>query len=166
MNSTLAADRGPGKATPKLALAAFTLIEIMLVVSIIALLAAIAVPSFLRARKRSQAVTVKNDLRLIDHAIEQYAVETSKGSGAPVFVDDWLDYIKETTNLYDGGQDVFGHDYGDQTVDTLPSVPAATWDNLSDAVDPSFWSPYQRETTASSAPAAPRHKTKRRRFRG
>src|ERR1700759_5062605 len=158
------AAKRPADGTPaKLAFAAFTLIEIMLVVSIIALMAAIAVPSFLRARKRSQAVTVKNDLRLIDHAIEQYAVETSKPSGAPVFADDWLDYIKESSNLYDSGQDVFGTDYGDQTVDTLPHVPATTWDTLSDAVDANFWSPYQRETTASSAPPPTRHKTKRRR---
>jgi len=76
MNSPRAAKRSAGGIPAKLALAAFTLIEIMLVVSIIALMAAIAVPSFLRARKRSQAVTAKNDLRLIDHAIEQYAVET------------------------------------------------------------------------------------------
>ena len=42
----------------------FTLVEIMIVVAIIALLAAIAVPGFLRARKRSQASRVVNDLRL------------------------------------------------------------------------------------------------------
>ena len=44
---------------------AFTLIEIMIVVAIIALLAAIAAPSLLRARKRSQAVSILTDLRLI-----------------------------------------------------------------------------------------------------
>ena len=45
---------------------AFTLVEIMIVVAIIALLAAIAVPGFLRARKRSQASRIVNDLRMID----------------------------------------------------------------------------------------------------
>ncbi len=44
----------------------FTLVEIMIVVAIIALLAAIAVPGFLRARKRSQASRILNDLRMID----------------------------------------------------------------------------------------------------
>jgi len=48
----------------------FTLVEIMIVVAIIALLAAIAVPNFLRARKRSQATQVLEDLRLIDSAID------------------------------------------------------------------------------------------------
>ena len=56
----------------------FTLVEIMIVVAIIALLAAIAVPNFLRARKRSQATQVLEDLRLIDSAIDQYAIEYNK----------------------------------------------------------------------------------------
>ncbi len=48
----------------------FTLVEIMIVFAIIALLAAVAVPGFLRARKRSQASRVVNDLRLIDAAVD------------------------------------------------------------------------------------------------
>ena len=59
----------------------FTLVEIMIVVAIIALLAAIAVPGFLRARKRSQASRIINDLRLIDSAVDQYAIENNKASG-------------------------------------------------------------------------------------
>ena len=62
----------------------FTLVEIMIVVAIIALLAAIAVPNFLRARKRSQATRILEDLRIIDSAIDQYAIETNKSSGADV----------------------------------------------------------------------------------
>ncbi len=62
----------------------FTLVEIMIVVAIIALLAAIAVPGFLRARKRSQASRVINDLRLIDSAVDQYAIENNKSTGATV----------------------------------------------------------------------------------
>ena len=60
--------------------AGFTLVEIMIVVAIIALLAAIAVPGFLRARKRSQASKILNDLRLISSAMDQYAIETNKKS--------------------------------------------------------------------------------------
>jgi type II secretory pathway pseudopilin PulG len=123
------------------------LVEIMVVVAVIALLAAIAVPSFLRARKRSQAATVKNDLRLIDDAIQQYAIETTKLTGAAVYVSDWVDYVKNDTRLSDTGQDLFGHDYADQSVDTLPVVPQQTYDSLSDAVDAAFWAPYLRETT-------------------
>ncbi len=47
----------------------FTLVEIMIVVAIIALLAAIAVPGFLRARKRSQASRILNDLRMIERPV-------------------------------------------------------------------------------------------------
>jgi prepilin-type N-terminal cleavage/methylation domain-containing protein len=120
----------------------FTLVEIMIVVAIIALLAAIAVPGFLRARKRSQASKVLNDLRMIDSAMDQYAIETAKKTGDAVAVPDWTNYVKKDTVLYATGQDLFGNDYGAQTVDTLPKVPATTKDNLSDVTDDAFWSPF------------------------
>ncbi|MEO6786925.1 MAG: prepilin-type N-terminal cleavage/methylation domain-containing protein, partial [Chthoniobacteraceae bacterium] len=50
--------------------AGFTLVEIMIVVAIIALLASIAVPNFLRSRKRSQATAILEDLRIIDSAVD------------------------------------------------------------------------------------------------
>lgn len=140
---------------------AFTLVEIMIVVAIISLLAAIAVPGFMRARKRSQATMVKNDLRLIDSAVAQYAMESNKMAGEAVLVDDWLDYIKDESNLYDA-QDVFGNSYGDQIVDALPYVPAKTWDALSDVADTTFWEPYQRAPTDTP----PVTKKKKRRRRG
>jgi prepilin-type N-terminal cleavage/methylation domain-containing protein len=122
--------------------AGFTLVEIMIVVAIIALLAAIAVPGFLRARKRSQAAKVLNDLRMIDSAVDQYAIETSKSTGSVVAVADWTNYVKRDTTLFTTGQDLFGDDYGDQTVDSLPKVPTNAWNTLSDVADTSFWSPY------------------------
>ena len=122
--------------------AGFTLVEIMIVVAIIALLAAIAVPGFLRARKRSQASKILNDLRMIDSAVDQYAIETGKKSGDPIAVSDWTNYVKKDTMLYTTGQDIFGDDYGAQTVDSLPAAPAAAWAALSDVADTSFWSPY------------------------
>ena len=120
----------------------FTLVEIMIVVAIIALLAAIAVPGFLRARKRSQASKIINDLRMIDSAMDQYAIETSKKSGDPIAVTDWTNYVKKDTVLYATGQDLFGNDYGDQTVDSHPTVPANAKANLSDVTDDTFWSPF------------------------
>ena len=120
----------------------FTLVEIMIVVAIIALLAAIAVPGFLRARKRSQASRIINDLRLIDSAVDQYAIETNKSTGASVNVADWTNYLKKWTNLYVTGADIFGNTYGVQTVDTIPKVPTTTKNNLSDVTDGAFWSPY------------------------
>jgi prepilin-type N-terminal cleavage/methylation domain-containing protein len=122
--------------------AGFTLVEIMIVVAIIALLAAIAVPGFLRARKRSQASKILNDLRMIDSAVDQYAIETSKVTGFTVAVADWTNYVKKNAQLYNSGQDMFGDDYGVQTVDSLPKVPAAAYASLSDVADTTFWSPF------------------------
>jgi prepilin-type N-terminal cleavage/methylation domain-containing protein len=120
----------------------FTLVEIMIVVAIIALLAAIAVPGFLRARKRSQASRIINDLRLIDSAVDQYAIETNKKSGDPVAVTDWTNYLKKGTNLYVTGNDILGAPYNAQKVDSLPGVPASSKTSLSDVTDSTFWSPY------------------------
>jgi prepilin-type N-terminal cleavage/methylation domain-containing protein len=122
---------------------AFTLVEIMIVVAVIALLAAIAVPSFLRARKRSQAARILDDLRLIDSAVDQYALETSRTPGFPVAVNDWTNYLKRNTSLYLSGADLFGNPYGQQTVDTLPIIAPSVKAALSDVADTSFWSPYQ-----------------------
>ncbi|MDP9003226.1 MAG: prepilin-type N-terminal cleavage/methylation domain-containing protein [Verrucomicrobiota bacterium] len=122
--------------------AGFTLVEIMIVVAIIALLAAIAVPGFLRPRKRSQASRVINDLRLIDSAVDQYAIENNKTSGASVLISDWTKYLKAGTNLYLTANDIMGNSYGNQTVDTLPRVPTTTKNALSDVTDNTFWSPY------------------------
>jgi prepilin-type N-terminal cleavage/methylation domain-containing protein len=122
--------------------AGFTLVEIMIVVAIIALLAAIAVPGFLRARKRSQASKVLNDLRLISSAMDQYAIETNKKSNDPIGVDDWTRYVKKDTVLYDTGADLFGELYGAQTVDSLPRVSDNTYNALSDVAPDPFWSPY------------------------
>ena len=120
----------------------FTLVEIMIVVAIIALLAAIAVPGFLRARKRSQASKILNDLRMIDGAVDQYAIETGRKSGDTVTVPDWTNYLKKDTRLFATGQDLFGDNYGDQVVDILPVVPAPAFATLSDVADTGFWSPY------------------------
>jgi prepilin-type N-terminal cleavage/methylation domain-containing protein len=120
----------------------FTLVEIMIVVAIIALLAAIAVPGFLRARKRSQASRVINDLRLIDSAVDQYAIENNKASGASVPITEWTKYLKAGTNLFVTGKDILTNDYGTQTVDTLPKVNSATYNALSDVAPDPFWSPY------------------------
>src|SRR2546423_13665721 len=120
----------------------FTLVEIMIVVAIIALLAAIAVPGSLRARKRSQQSSIINDLRLIDSAVDQSAIETNKKSGDAVSVADWTNYLKKNTNLWSSGLDILGNAYGAQTVDTLPKVPATSKTALSDVTDATFWSPY------------------------
>ena len=125
--------------------AGFTLVEIMIVVAIIALLAAIAVPNFLRARKRSQATRILEDLRMLDAACDQYAIDNNKGSG-PISFADIKNYLKTGTILYSGTgtlpNDLFGNSYGPFTVDSIPKVPTSTFAILSDVADNTFWSPY------------------------
>ncbi len=124
--------------------AGFTLVEIMIVVAIIALLAAIAVPNFQRARKRGQAVRILNDLRIIDYAIDRWAIEHNKtGSDVATFTD-IQPYLKTGTQLYESGTDILGNAYGPSfTVDTGPKITDASYDVLSDVAPAEFWSPFK-----------------------
>ena len=123
---------------------AFTLVEIMSGVAIIALLATIAVPSLLRARKRAQGSAIKNDLRLIDDAMERYASENNLSTGNNISSLAWRLYMKPGTRLYQSDTNIFGEAYGNQKVGTLPAVPSSEWDMLIDVCDSSFWAPYGR----------------------
>ena len=121
----------------------FTLVELMIVVAIIALLASIAVPGFLRARKRSQASRVLNDLRHLDGAIDQYALETNKPGDFVATFTDLRVYLKPGGTLYNTGHDIFGNQYGPSfTVDFPPRIPPNTFIALSDVAGTDFWSPY------------------------
>ncbi len=120
----------------------FTLVEIMIVVAIIALLASIAVPNFLRARKRSQATRILEDLRVIDNATDMYAMENNKTSGMNPTFTDLKVYLKTGSVLYSTGADIFGNTYGPFTVDTIVKVPANAFNTLSDVAPAAFWSPY------------------------
>ena len=75
----------------------FTLVEIMIVVAIIGLLAAIAVPSFVNAREKSIAKSCVNNLRIIEAAKDQFALDHT--NAAPSALTDLIGtnaYIKNT----------------------------------------------------------------------
>src|SRR5215831_13182995 len=79
----------------------FTLVEIMIVVAIIGLLAAIAIPNFVKARITSQANACINNLRQYDGAVQQYALENKLASTATYTMSVLQPYIKldSTGNL-------------------------------------------------------------------
>jgi prepilin-type N-terminal cleavage/methylation domain-containing protein len=72
----------------------FTLVEIMIVVAIIGLLAAIAIPNFVRARTQSQKNACINNLRQIDGAAQQLALENKLAASATVTTTDLVPYLK------------------------------------------------------------------------
>ena len=72
----------------------FTLVEIMIVVAIIGFLAAIAIPSFMKARTTSQKNACINNLRQMEAAKEQWALEKNKNTGDAVVESEVLKYLK------------------------------------------------------------------------
>ena len=97
----------------------FTLVEIMIVVAIIGLLAAIAIPNFVRARTQSQKNACINNLRQIDGAIQQWALENKKDTAATVAYGDISPYLKNSVTCPSGGT-TFGDSYTITTVSAAP----------------------------------------------
>lgn len=82
----------------------FTLVEIMIVVAIIGLLAAIAIPNFMKAREKAQTNACVANLRQVDGAITLWALDDSKSSTDAVTMADLVpDYIKAAPACPAGG---------------------------------------------------------------
>ena len=81
----------------------FTLVEIMIVVAIIGLLAAIAIPNFVKARTTSQKNACINNLRQLDGAVQQWALENKKAATDPVTLPDCTPYLKNSVVCPAGG---------------------------------------------------------------
>jgi type IV pilus assembly protein PilA len=120
--------------------AGFTLVEMMIVVAIIALLAALALPGIMRARQQTQNSRFMNALRVASHAVETYSAEhngayppdVNRGIVPPGFanyLDATLDWTAQTPI---GGQ--WDWDFGVFSVRAAISVvdPAATEERMSE----------------------------------
>ena len=118
----------------------------MIVAAILAITATVAVPNWLRSRKRSQATRVLEDLRVLDHAFELYSVEHNKSGVEAVSPADFvffLPYLKTGTFLYTTlPNDFFGNAFTATTLQAGPKLSATTFGALSDVAPQDFWSPY------------------------
>lgn len=124
----------------------FTLIEIMLVVAILALLASLAIPNYLRARKRSQAARMLDDLKAVDHAIDLYAAEYHKAGNETITeadMDFLKRYLKERILLYQSlPNDFFGNTIVMTDLKSPPRLSTDTYTMLSDVAPLEYWRPY------------------------
>jgi prepilin-type N-terminal cleavage/methylation domain-containing protein len=97
----------------------FTLVEIMIVVAIIGMLATIALPNFVKARTDAQRTACIQNLRIIDGAIQQWALEQRKDAGQAVAFSDISAYMKNAVVCPAGGTS-FQDSYTISTVEDRP----------------------------------------------
>ena len=97
-----------------------------------------------KARIRSQGTTMKNDLRLIDAAKDQYAIEHDKKDMTPAWAG-LTPYFSPGSRLATSPKpvDLLGNPSIIGPVETPPKISPATARALAEALDDAFWSPFR-----------------------
>ena len=104
----------------------------MIVVAIIGMLASIAIPNFVKARTTAQKNACINNLRQIDGAIQQYALENRKAEADPVTIDNVVPYLRAQVGCPAGGGKTMAQSYGVTDCKTPPTcliVPQGSGDH-------------------------------------
>src|SRR6185312_8608173 len=109
---------------------AFTLVEIRIVVAIIGILATLGSPNFIKSRETARKNGCINNLRLIDTAIQQWALENNKNNGDTVAVDSLTTYLNRGAGVINGSASgavkcPSGGSYTITTVDQKPTCSVA-----------------------------------------
>lgn len=98
----------------------FTLVEIMIVVAIISLLAALAIPSFARSRQDSRRTACLNNLRLISHSKQQLAIASQS------MLDSYVPAMSELSAYFTGQGTPFCREGGSYTVNEITNNPTCS----------------------------------------
>ncbi len=129
--------------------AGFTLVEIMIVVAVIGLLAALGIPNYVRARQRSLATTTLADVKLIDAAKNQFAMEIRMPGTFVPRVADIKPYLQVGSRLYKNIQlsnfrDIFGNPILMNDLNSPPTIDNATRDYFTGVIpnNQAFWGSY------------------------
>ena len=98
----------------------FTMIEIMIVVGVVGLLAAFAIPNYVKSRNSAQVNACISNLQQIEGAIQTWALDMKRTSGQPVTYDDISSYLKHSVICPAGGTS-FDDSYSISTVNATPT---------------------------------------------
>jgi len=98
----------------------FTLVEIMIVVAIIGMLAAITIPNYAQSRTTAHRNVCINNLQQIEGAIQRWSLDMKKDEGQPVTYSDIRGYLQHSVVCPSGGTK-FEDGYTITTVDAAPT---------------------------------------------